>query len=81
MELAFLLVLLMWVFHFRSSENVIPRYGLSCTCLSIWSLMMSTEVAFFGIELQTPVIGPNLKVVEVTLEYLVILWGVDWPVQ
>ena len=34
MELAFLLVLFIWVFHFKSSENVIPKYGLSCTCLT-----------------------------------------------
>ena len=37
MELAFLLVLFIWVFHFKSSENVIPKYGRvaqSVTCLA-----------------------------------------------
>ena len=49
MELAFLLVLLMWVFHFRSSENVIPKYGLSCTCLSIsWAQRNTVVTAIFS---------------------------------
>ena len=40
MEMTFLLVLLMWVSHFMSLENVIPGYGLSCIFLRFSSLML-----------------------------------------
>ena len=34
-EMAFLVILFMWEFHFMSSESVTPKYGLSGTCCSM----------------------------------------------